>query len=411
MSQLVPDGRNGVATRGESRSWRVGFGATLALAMGISPVVLYSLNVLSPFVISDLGLSRTAFGSLASLSFAVAIPCSYFGGRAVDRIGGRRLLFGLVVTAIISVLLVARADAFGWLVGAAAVAGLSQSMANPVTNHLVSAFVRRGHQGMLMGVKQSGVQMSQFATGIALPPLALLIGWRGAMTALLVPAFGALALAGRFVPPDAANREAVPRGSSGAGRAVAWWLCGYLFLVGVAIQAANAYLPLYAFEVLGLPAALAGSLAGIVGGVGVVSRLGWGWVGGRSPDPGRLLTALAVAATVAFAAIAAAGSIGGVPLLIVGVAGYAATAAAANVVVMLAVVQTAPRGTTGRATGILAIGLFSGFACGPVAFGALVDATGSYRLGWILAAAFCAASAVAAAGWRRSVQAAPTVAG
>src|SRR5680860_1481539 len=182
MSQLVPDGRNGVATRGESRSWRVGFGATLALAMGISPVVLYSLNVLSPFVISDLGLSRTAFGSLASLSFAVAIPCSYFGGRAVDRIGGRRLLFGLVVTAIISVLLVARADAFGWLVGAAAVAGLSQSMANPVTNHLVSAFVRRGHQGMLMGVKQSGVQMSQFATGIALPPLALLIGWRGAMS-------------------------------------------------------------------------------------------------------------------------------------------------------------------------------------------------------------------------------------
>jgi cyanate permease len=37
----------------------------------------------------------------------------------------------------------------------------------------------------------------------------------------------------------------------------------------------------------------------------------------------------------------------------------------------------------GRASGVLAVGLYAGFAIGPVSFGALVDHTDSYQIGWI----------------------------
>ncbi|MPZ87309.1 MAG: MFS transporter [Nitriliruptorales bacterium] len=387
----------------DNRAWRVGFGTTLALAMGMGPSALYALNVLSPLVVTELGLSRAAFGSLASLSFAVAVPCSMVGGRVVDRMGGRRLLVVLFASAAVAVLLLALAGSYLWLLAAAAVAGFSQSTSNPVTNQLVSAHLPAGRQGLVMGVKQSGVQMTQFAVGMLLPPLAVLVGWRASAAVLLVPAVAALALTARYVPGRLATAGRSPAGTVGGGSAAfVWWLCGYLFLVGVAVQAANAYLPLYAFEVVGLPAAVAGSVAGLVGAVGIAGRIGLGRLAERTGDPGRLLVGLALAAVLAFATLAWAGSAGS--LLLIGAAAYGATAATAVVVVMISVVRSLPPQTVGRATGLMSLGLYAGFASGPVAFGALVDATGSYRLGWTAAAALCAAGAGAAAGWRRSMR-------
>jgi hypothetical protein len=70
------------------------------------------------------------------------------------------------------------------------------------------------------------------------------------------------------------------------------------------------------------------------------------------------------------------------PLLWVGAGLFGASGIAANVVLMVNVVRAVPVAVVGRATGVLALGLYAGFTLGPISFGALVDATDSYDVGW-----------------------------
>ncbi|MFC7511967.1 hypothetical protein ACFQV4_23155 [Streptomyces thermocarboxydus] len=99
-----------------------------------------------------------------------------------------------------------------------------------------------------MGVKQSGVQMSQFGAGLLLPSVALWWGWRGAALAAAVVAVAGLVMVRGAVP------AVPPSPSRGTGHRLAalpagvWWLTGYALASGAAIQATNVYLPLYAFE-------------------------------------------------------------------------------------------------------------------------------------------------------------------
>ena len=389
---------------------RLGFGATLALAMGIGPLALYALSALSPFVIGDLGLTRTQFGSLATTSFAVAAVSSGLGGRAIDRVDGRRALYLLFTTSAIALAAVAAAPTYVWLLLAVAISGASQSLSNPVTNHLIAANVVPGRRGLLMGTKQSGVQMSQFVAGAALPPVALTLGWRGAAVVAVVVALLGLLLVPATVPARQLDVHAPQAGGDIPAQKLpgsVWWLTSYAFLIGAALQATNVYMPLYAYESVGLSAAVAGTTTGVMGAIGLASRIGWGQLAERVGDPQRPLTALALGAAGGVVALAAAGP-GTEALVWVGAAVHGATALAANVVVMLGVIQAAPARHVGRATGLLAVGLYLGFAAGPLAFGALADRTGGYRPGWLVLVCVYLAATLLIRAWVRLRPAAPS---
>ncbi|CAN5643302.1 hypothetical protein BH24ACT15_BH24ACT15_17880 [soil metagenome] len=49
------------------------------------------------------------------------------------------------------------------------------------------------------------------------------------------------------------------------------------------------------------------------------------------------------------------------------------------------------------------LGFYAGFATGPVVFGALVDATDNYAVGWSMVAAAAAVATVLSYVWRRAV--------
>lgn len=367
-----------------SAGWRFGFGSTLALAMGIGPLAIYVLSALSPAIIAELALTRTQFGILATTSYLVTASVSIVTGGAIDRARSRTVMVVLFVLGGASLAGIGLAPGYFALLIAVALSGLTQALSNPVTNQAIATLLPAGQRGLTMGVKQSGVQMCQFVAGATLPIMAVAIGWRGATLTMPILAVGGIVLAFVVMPGERGHRQArarVPRRDRAPLPAAVWWLAAYSLLIGAGLQATNVYVPLYSYEEVGLGAVLAGGTTGLLGAVGVVSRMGWGRLAERVSPPQRPLAVLAIGG------MAAAGLLYLAPwvtaLVWVGVAVHALSAVAANVVTMMAVVRVVELPQLGRASGVLALGLYLGFAIGPVAFGALADATGTYGLGWL----------------------------
>lgn len=377
-----------------------GLAAAMAVAMGAGPLIVYAISALSPFLVPAMDLTRTQYGSLATLTFAAAAVSSMRAGRAVDTTNARTVMFWLVAGAAGALLAAAVAPNYPVLVVAVVASGVVQALSNPVTNRLAAQWVPPGPRGVVMGVKQSGVQMIQAASGLFLPTLAVLAGWRGAMAI----AAGAclllgLTLVARFVPGERDRNRRTSTVTGARLPAPVWWLAGFVFLTGAAMQGANFYLPLFGYEELGLPVSTAGLLAAVVGITGIAARIGWGRaaerLGGHVAMP-----ALAIGGAVAVTLILLALSIH--PALVwVGAFLLGATGVAANVVVMVSVIHVVPSHAIGRASGVVALGMYLGFAAGPVSMGAVVDAAGHYSTAWAGLGAIYLVALLAAAGYAR----------
>jgi cyanate permease len=74
-----------------------------------------------------------------------------------------------------------------------------------------------------------------------------------------------------------------------------------------------------------------------------------------------------------------------------------------NSVGMLAVMVEAGVAATGRASGVVLFGFLTGLGLGPPVFGAIVDATGSYDLMWMLSASTAIAAGMVIVAWGKSV--------
>jgi predicted MFS family arabinose efflux permease len=368
--------------------------AVLTSAMGLAAFPIFSLAALSPVVVTDIGISRTQLGAVSTTMFGIGIIGSVVLGRLVDRVGAKRVLIGLFVTSSLAVALLASATTFLALLIAGVIVGMSQAAANPATNSIVSHHVAREHRGILMGVKQSGVPLAQFVAGGLLAPIAVVLGWRGAVLlgfVLIVPALiGTLAV----LPASARNTVASTGPRFGIPPSLGW-LFACTFFLAVALQATNVYLPLYAFEVVGASASMAGVLVGVVGVVGMVARILLGRAAGNTERPVAIMAIIGAVATAAVACIAAA-SAGGVALLWIGALAFGASAFGANVVGMTVIVRRVDASSAGSASGALSTVMFTGFAIGPLGFGGLVDLTGSYVFVWFLVLGICALSGAVA---------------
>lgn len=398
--------RRGTGSPAESVSTG-SFAAALALAMGVGPMAIYALTALSPIITADLGLGRTAFGSLATVAFTVAAVCSIFGGRFIDRAGARTVLVMLFAGSGVALVLISVAPGYEWLLVAVALSGAAQSLSNPVTNRLIATRLVPGRQGVVMGVKQSGVQLMQFTAGATLPAAALVVGWRTALGLTAIVAVVGFAFARSTVARTPKGRPVTTAGG-GAGRLpnVVWWLAAYSFLVGAGLQATNVYMPLYAFEDLGLSATAAGATTALMGGVGLAARFGYGRIAERLQRPRGFLLALAALAAIGTVVIMWPARTA--PELVwLGTAIHGLTALASNVVAMMAVITLVPGRQVGAATGILAMGMYIGFALGPIVFGAVTDWTGQYVAGWTFVLLLYGLATALAIAWTRRHLAAP----
>jgi predicted MFS family arabinose efflux permease len=393
---------------GDGSPRRLPFSVVLAVAMGAASFPGFAFGALGPFLVGDFELSRSQLGLLTTLFFAVGGILSLVAGPMVDRFGGRKVMLGAFGIICLALLGMAGAPSYTILLVAAAFGGISIATVNPTTNKLVAVHLPPGQRGVIMGVKQSGVQIGAFAAGAILAPLAAWLGWRAALVlAASVPLLGALGTLS-FVPPDqidasshdASNERQVPM-----TRAV-WWLTAYAFLMGSGISAVTAYLPLYAVERLDFSVQTAGAVAAVIGLVGIAGRIAWGFISERRSG---FVTPLLVMAIGAVASVLLLMAAEASPALIwLGGLLLGATAVTWNSVGMLAVIATTGPAAAGRASGYVLFGFYGGFVGSPLLFGTLVDNTGRYVIAWTIVAAIFVLAAVVIGAWQRSASPTPS---
>jgi MFS family permease len=341
----------------------------------------------------DLGFGEAGLGLAIGAFFAAASVSSALLGRLAERLGpSAGLRLAAWGSAITQAAIAALARGYGTLLALLAVAGAWNALAQPAANLFVARALPAERQGLAFGVKQSAIPLSTMLAGVAVPTLALTVGWEWAfgagaalavLGAVVVPSIASTPAATARGPrdrPDAAPRDAmaVLALGIGLGAAAAGSLGGFLVSAGVAS---------------GLDEGVAGLTLTFGSAVGIVVRLASGAQADRREGGHLRVVALMLAGgTVAYCLLATGDS--GVHLVATPLA--FATGWAWPGLFNLAVVRANP-GAPARATGITQTGTYVGAVSGPLLFGFIADQR-SYAAAWSVAAlmSLCAAAAMLA---------------
>ena len=379
----------------------------LLCAMGVGPLFNYGISVSSALVIEQMGITAGQLGLVVTVVFASAAVSSMWLGRLADRMTPRAQLILIFLGTALALVVGAFAPTYWVLIIAAILAGPAQSISNPTTNRIIIEQVPPAKRSGVIGVKQSGVQASQLFSGLFFPAVALWLGWTGA--ALGAAALALVLLAGglRVVPdsPQVTGRRREsggraapgqqgpttapsPSASGAPGRlpTTVWIFAAIGMLSGFGMQATNVYLPLFAVEELGFSLVLGGVAAAASGVIGVISRIWWGRRMAAGWRPSTLLMMITSGAILGVAAFLGAAAWHAPVLIWVGAALHGITVLGANVVINAGLMQVVPAHRIGTASGVNSMGMYTGFALGPLVMGALRDGTGDFTVGWIIVA-------------------------
>ena len=370
----------------------LGVAVALVTAMTVGTAVQFATPILGPLLLPDLGLTRAQLGSLTSVFFAVGAVASPLAGRLADRTSDRTAMAVTFLLGGISLAAMSRSPGYILLLLAVAIGGLSAALSNPATNRLVLATYPPGRRGAITGLKQSGVQLGTLLAGIALPPLALAVGWRDALLLTGALAASGALLALLVVPRRAPSRKGTTDDDGDGDTTTVAVLCAFAALMGLGIASVTTYLPVYAVEQVEVTVTTAGLVTAVVGGLGIAARLFWGVTADRIHRPLRVLPWLGIGAMVGVGLLAGASVVGPWALWL-GAGVFGATAMAWNGVAMLIAMTAVPPARAGWATGRVILWFYAGLVASPIPFGLLADRTDSYLVGWAgVTVAFFAAS-------------------
>ncbi|PLS82756.1 MAG: MFS transporter [Actinobacteria bacterium] len=343
----------------------------------------------------EIGFGAGALGLAVAVFFVVSSLSSAFAGRVVERIGSHTAMRASSLVGVLSLLAVAVFAGSWWgLVACLVLGGMGNAIAQPATNLMLAREVPGGRQGLAFGVKQAAIPVATLLAGLAVPVLAVTVGWRwafagGALLALLISL---------LVPREYDGESASRVKESRAGDAPLAALI--LLAVGIGLGS-TAATPLGAFVVesaasTGVDVGVAGLLLALGSGVGIAVRvvaghLADGMTGGRL----RLVAGMLAVGTAGFAMLAS-GSPG---LLVVGVVLAFGAGWGWPGLFNFAIVKSNPKAPA-AATGITQTGASGGAALGPLLFGYTVEAT-SFGTAWLAAGIVSLLAAAAILAGRR----------
>jgi predicted MFS family arabinose efflux permease len=376
----------------------------LVCAMGAGPVMNYGLSATSTLIMADLGIGEAQFGLLAATCFCSAALSSMSLGRLSDRISARSQLLIIFGGTALALGFMAVSGNYLWLLAAVLLSGPAQAISNPTTNRIIIHAVEPDKRHGWMGIKQSGVQASQLFSSLFFPAAALVAGWRGAAAGaavvlglLLLYSWNRLPREPRRPAADKAGRARADRRFPGA----VWLLAAFALFSGAGMQATNVYLPLFAQRELGFTLLMGGVTAAVAGVVGVASRVLWGRRMAQGVRASSLLLVLAAGAICGAALLLAAGETGEPALLWAGVLFHGASVLGVNVVVMAGLLREVSKQRVGAASGVVSLGMYAGFALGPLAMGLLLASSGSFLGGWLFIGGAYLLCIITGLGYRR----------
>jgi predicted MFS family arabinose efflux permease len=272
----------------------IGAAVMLSLAMGLRQ----SLGLFMQPAVKDIGIAVAEFTlaiALQNLAWGFLQP---FAGAAAARYGFRPVLVAGVVSYLLGLLVLARAEsALGVMMGAGVLIGLAlactaSGMAMAVASRPVPPVLRSTVLGM---VSAAGSLGALFAAPIG-QLLSEGFGWRAGVLGFFVIGLVMLPAAWMAGRVDKVALPAAPRdeaSSAGAAFRLAMRhgpflvMSGAYFICGLQLVFLTTHLPSY-LQLCGMDPMLAAEALAVIGGCNVLGSLFFGWAGGRWSKPALL---------------------------------------------------------------------------------------------------------------------------
>ena len=377
---------------------RSAFAGMLLLTMAMSTLAYFVLTVAATDLQDEFGISKFEIGLLGAANTGVGGLFAPTAGRLSDQLGGRRAMGSVLVISAVTSVWMALSDGYWSLMIGMVVAGLAQGWGNPATNMAIATGVPSELRGLTTGIKQSGVQVAVFTSGVAVPTVASAWGWRAAMWG--VAGVSVLCLAGlRFITEldDAPPRPARgSRSAAAAGRLspFVYQVGLFGFLLGFVGGGLGRFTPLFAEEAVGLSPTTAGLVFAVSGLVAIPTRIAAGRLLDRGASARRMLVVMGGAGAASILVTLGA-TWGPIALLWFGTVLNGMTLGSWNTAANLSMIRQT--GNTGRASGVLLFGFLLGLTAGGPAVGAMIDATDGYTTAWTVSAGIAVIGAVTVA--------------
>lgn len=184
-------------------------GALAASTVVTLPVFL--VGSLAVQIRADLHFDAVTLGVIVACYYATAAAASIPLGHLAERVGGARVMrMAALASAVALAIIAALVGSWPALVATLVLAGVASSAVQPAANLFLSRRVDARHQGLAFGIKQSAIPLASLLGGLAVPSLALTVGWRWAFALAAV-----LALAASTAVPRPRRSLALRRAAEG----------------------------------------------------------------------------------------------------------------------------------------------------------------------------------------------------
>lgn len=362
--------------------------STVALSIGAtvaSGLPVFLVGALFVQISADLDVPDWALGVIVAVFWIAAALGSNSSGLLTAKIGSRRVVILTFLVAAASLLAAALlTPRWEWLILWTILGGISTSLCHPATNHLLRLRVSEGRRALAYGLKQSAVPLASLLAGLAIPFLALTLGWR---SAYVLAAVLAVALLGLFL---VIGPKRLPKGTKRVSSSVPLTRSQKIFflslasatLLGAGAATSGATFGVVSAVERGMDAGTAGFVLSAASLVGAIVRVGAGALADRRPgNPVRWIAAMQLIGFVGGAVmIFSSGVMFAVGLALVMGIGWGWTGLGHFIVARLA----GP--ATPSATALVQTGSYAGCAIAPV-LGGIIYANGGSTPVWIMVAA------------------------
>lgn len=353
--------------------------AGASLPVYLTGAMFIQLSADLAFGAAGLGVVVGAYRGSAALG---AVPL----GRIADRIRpDRSLRLSLLLSALAMVGIASLASNITHLFVFLLLSGIAYALGQTSVNVFLSTAVPPQRQGMALGIKQAAIPLSGMLAGLAVPVLALTLGWRSAFWV-----FAGLAGLAILAVPSLAE---APKRSSGAGSGRRMpmpptFALGMALAFGVAANSSTTAFLVDSAVSIGMFPGRAGLLLAVASGASITVRIVSGSLVDRfRMDPLRVTVGMLVVGASGYLLMSStstpAFAAGAIIALTLGW-GY-------NGIFWLAVIRHS-KGSAGASTGIILPMGMAGGVIGPLITGRIVEET-SYALVWGMAGAWLMASA------------------
>lgn len=366
------------------------------VVLGVSVVAFFQTHLhrmgfapLIPIFVADLGLSYAAAGTVQTAYFWTYAVAQVPVGVLADRWGGRRLILLAMASMSAGAVLFALSGGFAASVLSRMLVGLGAAAVWVPAIRLLSEWFPPAERARATGTLSAGGGLGGTVALLVVPWVASLWGWRWAYGLTMLPALAALLLVALLVRPGPAGP---PGGGQGGSLRVVlatpalWPFNISVFFCYGAYFGILTFVPAFLVKALGATPSQAGLVTGLITAGTAVSWPLAGWISDRQGrrKPLFVLSQVAIMLGCLYFALAAPGLglvAAGIAAALIGllVGGF--------ILPFVMIVELFPPEHAATAAGVTNAACFVAAMVLPIAFGRLVDVTGSFTATFLTGAA------------------------